>query len=628
MKLWTRPDFGNGARHAMTTLVLRKQFMMFQHCLLNGTDPRSPGLRVPARRTGLLLACAVLMLAGLRPVRADDDKKSDPAVPLFNGTDLSGWEQKGGKATYTIENGEIVGTSVADTPNSFLCTARPYQNFILDLDVKVDPALNSGIQIRSHQFPESKTYEYTDSTGQARKATVNSGRVHGYQVEIDPSARAWSGGIYDEGRRGWLQNLTGDAHAQARAAFKSAEWNHYRIEANGSSIKTWINGVPAADLHDAVDSDGFIALQVHSIGKNPEHAGKQVRWKNIQIQKLPAPSAQSDRPQWLRFTGKSGPGVGHQIVLISGDEEYRSEEALTQLAKILAERNGFDCTVLFSVDPQTGYVNPNVLTNIPGLQALDSAELMIIFTRFRNLPDDQMKHIDAFLTSGKPVLGIRTATHAFNPPAKGTWSHYANGYHGEQTDWVDGFGRLVLGERWYTHHGKHKHQSTRGMIAPGAEQHPVLKGIQNGEIWGSTDVYGVRLPLPGDAQPLLLGQVVNRAGQFDDKDRFYGMKESDTEAAADLNNPMMPIVWVKSYQVPGGKPGKSMTSTIGAAIDLTNPGVRKELVNGVYYLLGMADQLPEKGANVDLVGDYQPSAYGFRSKEQWTEEKKTVSDFQ
>jgi len=334
----------------------------------------------------------------------------------------------------------------------------------------------------------------------------------------------------------------------------------------------------------------------------------------------------ADQP-WLHFAGGDGPGKGKKVVLISGDEEYRSEEALSQLAKILSKRHGFDCTVLFSIDPKTGYVNPNVGTNIPGTEALDSADLMVLFTRFRNLPDEQMRHVDAFLKAGKPVIGIRTATHAFNPPNNSSWAHYANGYQGEKKEWSDGFGRLVLGERWHTHHGSHKHQSTRGRIAEGAADHPILRGIPDGDIWGTSDVYGVRLPLPGDSQPLVLGEVVNRAGVYDEKDRFFGMRPTDVQPDVTKNEPMMPIIWLKSYQLPDGKPGKSMTSTIGAAIDLTNQSVRRELVNGVYFLSGLGDQIPADGTDVELVGDFQPTPYGFRSAEIWNSEKKTVKDF-
>ncbi|MBD0825187.1 3-keto-disaccharide hydrolase [Aestuariibaculum marinum] len=185
-------------------------------------------------------------------------------VALFNGKDLSGWTQKGGKAQYIVEDGMIMGKTVSGTPNSFLTTDKTFDNFILELDYKVDSSMNSGIQVRSNSLPH-----------------YMNGRVHGYQIEIDPSDRGWSAGIYDEARRGWLVDLKSNPKAQA--AFKQNDWNHYRIEAIGDSIKTWINDVPAAFLIDDKTPRGFIALQVHSIG-NGDTPGKIIMWKNIRIQ--------------------------------------------------------------------------------------------------------------------------------------------------------------------------------------------------------------------------------------------------------------------------------------------------------------------------------------------------------
>ena len=202
--------------------------------------------------------------------------------------------------------------------------------------------------------------------------------------------------------------------------------------------------------------------------------------------------------EWLTFEGK-GDNAKH-IVLVSGDEEYRSEEALPQLAKILSKHHGFKCTVLFAQDPdKPGIVNANYVKNIPGLDALDSADMMVLFTRFRALPDEQMQYFEDYLKGGKPLVGIRTATHAFNFDKDSTsnFVHYGNYYQGDKSEWTDGFGRLVLGEKWHTHHGHHKHQSTRGIIAEDAQDHPIANGIKDGEIWGPTDVYGVRLPLLG-----------------------------------------------------------------------------------------------------------------------------------
>ena len=190
-------------------------------------------------------------------------KKTDGWQSLFNGKDLTGWHQLNGQAKYHVEKGEIVGTTVSNTPNSFLATNNDYSNFILELDLLVDNDMNSGIQFRSISQPE-----------------MMSNRVHGYQCEVDPSTRAWSGGIYDEARRGWL--YTGDLNPAAKSAFKLGQWNHYRIECVGSSIRTWLNGMPVAYLLDDMTPTGLIALQVHAI-EGKDQPGKQIRWKNIRI---------------------------------------------------------------------------------------------------------------------------------------------------------------------------------------------------------------------------------------------------------------------------------------------------------------------------------------------------------
>jgi hypothetical protein len=185
---------------------------------------------------------------------------------LFNGNDFTGWERKGGPAEYIIENNEIIGITVDDRNNSFLCTIEEYGDFILELELLVDTTMNSGIQFRSHSLPNYKN-----------------GLVHGYQMEIDPSKRAWSGGIYDEGRRGWIYSL--DHNPEAKTAFKNGIWNHYRIEAFGKHIKTFVNGIPTADILDSVDTPGFIALQVHGIAPdyNEKTVGAIIKWRNIRI---------------------------------------------------------------------------------------------------------------------------------------------------------------------------------------------------------------------------------------------------------------------------------------------------------------------------------------------------------
>lgn len=206
----------------------------------------------------------ITLLMALAILGCTENKKDDtPWVALFDKETLNGWTQKGGEAKYAVREGSIVGTTVHDTPNSFLTTDKMYGDFILELEYKVDSSMNSGIQIRSNSFPHYRN-----------------GRVHGYQVEIDPSDRAWSGGIYDEARRGWLHTLENNPEGQK--AFKQNDWNHYRIEAIGDTLKTWVNGVPASHLVDEKTASGFIALQVHSINKDKKE-GTEVRWRAINI---------------------------------------------------------------------------------------------------------------------------------------------------------------------------------------------------------------------------------------------------------------------------------------------------------------------------------------------------------
>jgi hypothetical protein len=296
---------------------------------------------------------------------------------------------------------------------------------------------------------------------------------------------------------------------------------------------------------------------------------------------------------WCVYQGKDGPGKGKHIVLVSGDEEYRSEETLPQLGKILAERQGFKCTVLFAVDPKDGTINPNV-SNIPGLEALKTADLMIVALRFRDLPDDQMKHVADYVDSGKPIIGLRTATHSFNfKPGK----KYAN-YSWNSREWDGGFGRQILGETWVDHHGSHGKQSTRGLIAKGMEKHPILTGIKSGDIWGPTDVYTVRLPLTAGCEPLVMGQVL------------VGMNPLDKALEGPKNDPMMPIAWTRTLNIADGKTTRIFTTTMGASQDLLSEGLRRLLVNAAYWTLGMESQI-SASSSVAIVGDYEPTRFAF-----------------
>ena len=267
------------------------------------------------------MALALLQASGLNA--------QEESVTLFDGKTLTGWTQRGGKAEYAVEDGEIVGSTVPKTPNSFLCTKANYENFILELDFKVHPELNSGVQIRSNSLPEYKN-----------------GRVHGYQVEIDPSDRGWTAGIYDEARRGWLNDL--HVNRKASYAFRQNGWNHLKVEAIGDRIRTWINGVPAANLKDSMTKTGFIALQIHGVGNRTNKM--QVRWKNIKLTKTTTPSAETKTP-----TTKKGeplfPAVA-EIEKLAGGFRFTEGPALGPDDRIYFNDIPNQTTHVF--DPKTG----------------------------------------------------------------------------------------------------------------------------------------------------------------------------------------------------------------------------------------------------------------------------------
>jgi type 1 glutamine amidotransferase len=291
---------------------------------------------------------------------------------------------------------------------------------------------------------------------------------------------------------------------------------------------------------------------------------------------------------WATLEPKPGTANGKHIVLLAGDEEYRSEECLPMLAKILSQRHGFKCSVLFSVNPQSGTIDPVNQTNVPGMKLLDSADLAVLLFRFRELPDADMKHLVDYLQAGKPVIALRTATHAFQY-SRHPKSPYAT-YDWRSRDWSGGFGQQVLGETWVAHHGDHGKESTRGMVDGMNAKHPVLRGVQ--DVWGPSDVYTVTHLKPTDT--VLMHGLVLR-----------GMKPDD---APNIAKPLMPLVWVRDYAWENGKTTRALTSTIGAAVDLQCEDLRRLVINGCYWLTGL--EVPAK-ADATCVGDFKPSYFGF-----------------
>ncbi len=358
-----------------------------------------------------------------------------------------------------------------------------------------------------------------------------------------------------------------------------------------------VHNVPRGEMPDAIRRAHHSQIKTgnrensHMTVFHRIHFHRLQRWVNLQLAALAAffllgalagkcPAADP----WVVYDGGEGPGKGKHVVLISGDEEYRSEEGLPQLGKILAKHHGFKCTTLFSINPKDGTINPNEHANTPGIEAVDNADLVILLLRFRDFPEEQMKHFVDYVESGRPIIGLRTATHAFSIPGGKKYADYSWGAKG-------GFGRRVLGETWVNHWGGHGHQSTRGIVAPGEENNPILRGIGPGQIWGPTDVYEVHLP--ADCKPLVLGQVLE------------GMNPDDKPLAGAKNSPMMPIAWTRTFTGTAGKPARVFTTTMGSSTDLATEGTRRMVVNACYWALGMEDKIPEK-SNVELVGEYKP----------------------
>lgn len=298
--------------------------------------------------------------------------------------------------------------------------------------------------------------------------------------------------------------------------------------------------------------------------------------------------------QWIAFEPDEGPGNGQHVVLVSGDDEYRSEEALPMLAKILSEHHGFKTTVLFAIEPESGEIKPNYQNNIPGLENLESADLMVLFTRFRELPDEQMKYIDEYLQAGKPIVALRTATHAFAYSEDSNSEYAKYSYNSEVSGWEGGFGRQILGETWIDHHGVHGSEGTRGLIDGIDERndHPIIRGVT--DIWGPTDVYGTR-ELEGEVDVIVWGASTS------------GMTP---EATINWKKSIMPVAWTKTYTSEEGNTGRVFATTMGSSQDLESEGLRRLLVNACYWGIGMENEVPEM-SNVDIIGEYSPTKFGF-----------------
>jgi len=312
----------------------------------------------------------------------------------------------------------------------------------------------------------------------------------------------------------------------------------------------------------------------------------------------------------LVIEGKEGIGKGQHIVFVTGEEYYRSEEGMSMFAKILSQHHGYKCTVLFAIDPVTGFINANKSNNIPGLEALKSADLMVVFARFRELPDADMKHIVDYVNAGKPVLGIRNATHAFRYSANST-SPYKN-WDFQSKAWLGGFGQQILGDTWIAHYGQFQKEATLATVVSSQRNNPVLRGVAD-TIFCHTDVNSVERLTPKDLV-LMQGQVLS------------GLNPKDPPVTDKRKDVRMPFAWFKTYTAPSGKEGRSFSTTAGASLDWQNEDLRRLMVNAIYSLTGHEKDIPEK-SNVNFVGEYKPKPTGALSNEAWTALKLTPATF-
>ncbi len=505
------------------------------------------------------------------------------ATVLFDGVDvadLSKWKKQGTKdetAPWKLGEGyfeEVGGSGSLETRESFG-----------DMQLHIE-----------WSAPEKVEGE---SQGRGNSGVIIMGR---YEIQVLDS---YNNDTYADGQ---AASIYGQFPPQVNVTNPPGQWNAYDIifEVPRFDGDKLVKPARATVLHNGVlvqNAKELIGQMAHQDispyrphpPKGPivlQDHGNPTRFRNVWVRPL-----REEIDPWVVMPGATAeelPGKGKKIVLVSGDDEYRSEESLPMFAKILSEQHGFDCVVLFAINPETQSVDPNYQSNIPGLHHLDDADAMIMCTRFRFLPDWQMQHFDKFVKAGKPFISLRTSTHPFNFPgdSKSSFKHWAF----NSKDWPGGFGQQIIGETWHSHHGNHNSQATRGVIPEKAQGSPILKGVK--DVFGPSDVYGV-VHLPATANVLMLGQVVD------------GMKPTDPPLAGPKNEPMMPLAWTKEYQMPDGETGKLFCTTMGAAVDFLNEDLRRLVVNATYWSVGLEDKIPEK-ASVTLTEKYKPSYFGFK----------------
>ncbi|MFT7618249.1 MAG: hypothetical protein ACI97A_001890 [Planctomycetota bacterium] len=490
---------------------------------------------------------------------------------LFNGQDLSGWKVSENPASARVENGALV----VGGPRAHIFYDGPvyqhsFKNFEFRARVMTQPKANSGIYI--HTLFQAAGWPY-----------------QGYECQVNNTQGDWrrTGGLYG------IQDIK-------EAPAKDNEWFDMHITVRGNHIHVEVDGKTTADYTEPKGvkrskdfagrllSRGTFAFQCHDPGSIVHY--KSIRVKVLPEETMPLKSAQ-DNANTVVWQGEEGIGKGKHIVFLAGDHEYRGEEALPALARILAKRYGFKCTFIVTTNPETGEIEPGS-SHITNLETLKTADLVVMALRFQHFADDQMQHIEDYLNSGRPVLGVRTSTHGFSG-LKGKFAKYNEGYKGDESGWKFGFGERILGEHWVGHFGRNHKQSSKVVLEDGQESHPILRGVKDAHA-----VSGgyVGHPVEGSVT-LARGHVLD------------GMKLDSPPTKNEKQQTRHPIAWVRHYH-PGHAQSRVFATTHGASEDILNDGYRRMLVNAHLWCLGLEDAIKADNA-IDFVGPYHPATYSF-----------------
>ncbi|MAE77969.1 MAG: hypothetical protein CMJ85_13990 [Planctomycetes bacterium] len=485
---------------------------------------------------------------------------------LFNGQDLEGWKVNQNPESVRVEDGAlVVGGKRAHVFYDGEVYSHSFKNFVFRAKVKTLPKANSGI------------YFHTEFQKRGWPSI-------GYECQVNNSQRDWrrTGGLYA------IQDVR-------EAPAKDNEWFDMEITVRGKHVTVAVNGKTTADYTEPESpkrprnmaqrllSRGTFAIQCHD-------PGSVVHYKDIRVKALHEgpPVLHSNTVIW---EGEPGVGKGKHIVFIAGDHEYRGEEALPALARILAKHYGFKCTFLVTIDKDTGYIQPGS-NHITNLEALKTADLMVVALRFQHFADEQMQHIEDYLKSGRPVLGLRTSTHAFNG-LKGKFAKYNESYRGEEAGWRFGFGERILGEHWVGHFGRNHQQSSNVVPEMAQQGHAILRGVKRAHA-----VSGGYVGHPVDGSTILArGHVLD------------GMGPDAPPTQNEKQQTRHPVAWVRNYE-PDQPKSRVFATTHGASEDILNDGFRRMLVNAHLWCLGMEDAI-KSDSPIDFVGPYNPATYSF-----------------